>query len=59
MWPECQDNYSFQSSVKVKNEWNYNSTVPLCLYGMHMNNCTQNSYVIQMQFCLPHWSLYY
>jgi hypothetical protein len=62
MQPGCQDNYLFQSSVKVKNEWNYNSAVPICHHSMYTNNCTQNSYVIQMsyvQVCLSHWCLYY
>lgn len=62
MQPGFQDNYSFQSSVKVKNEWNSNSAVPVFLHSIYTYNCTQNSYVFQMsslQFSIPNWSLYY
>jgi hypothetical protein len=37
-WPEREADHLPTSSAKVKNEWSYTSTPPICLHGMYRDN---------------------
>jgi len=39
-WPECDVYHTPPSSAKVKSEWSYTATPPICLHGMDRDNFT-------------------
>jgi len=39
-WPEHEAHHSPTSSAKIKNEWSYTSTPPICFHGTYRDNLT-------------------
>jgi hypothetical protein len=36
----CEVNHSLPTSAKIKNKWSYNSSPPICIHSMDMDNFT-------------------
>jgi len=45
-WLRHETNHSPPSSVKVKNEWNYTTTPPICLHGVQRHNFSFFSFML-------------
>ena len=54
-WPEHEVDHLIPSSAEVKNEWSYNSTPPVCLHGVDVNNCT--FWLGIDTFCFMDWGI--
>jgi hypothetical protein len=39
-WPGHNVKHSSPSNAEVRNEWNYTSTLPVCLHGVNRENIT-------------------
>jgi len=48
---QCEFNQSLPTSVKIKNKWHYNSTPPICIHSMDMDNLTSTLICV----CVHQW----